>query len=177
MSEWLTTDWQALLMIAVTTVGIYIGVVVSIRMVGLRSLSKMSSFDFAMTVAIGSLVASTVLSKSTPLANGIFALFCILGLQWCVAKLRLRSESFEGWVDNCPMLLMDGETMLRDNMRKTRVTESDLIAKLREANVIQISEVYAVVLETTGDISVLHGKKDLELDDKLLQGVNRGEAG
>lgn len=47
--------------------------------------------------------------------------------------------------------------MLHDNMRKARVTESDLWSKLREANVLNLNQVRAVVFEATGDISVLHG--------------------
>jgi len=49
-----------------------------------------------------------------------------------------------------------------------------LYSKLREANVIQFSQVKAVVFEATGDISVLHvGDEDLELEDELLTGVKR----
>jgi uncharacterized membrane protein YcaP (DUF421 family) len=46
-----------------------------------------------------------------------------------------------------------------------------LIAKLWEANVLQLSEVHAAVLETTGDISVLHGREINRIDDILLKDV------
>ena len=55
-------------------------------------------------------------------------------------------------------------------MRARRVEEDDLIAKLREANVCDLSDVRAVVLETTGDITVLHGSR---LQERLLNGVQR----
>ena len=58
-----------------------------------------------------------------------------------------------------------------DALAKTRVARDDLIAKLREANVRSFKMVRAVVLETTGDISVLHGDT---LDDELLTGVGTG---
>ena len=63
--------------------------------------------------------------------------------------------------------MKNGE-ILEDNLKKCKVTISDLKAKLREANVIQISEVKAVVFESTGDISVLHGSEDKKVDDWLL---------
>ena len=68
------------------------------------------------------------------------------------------------------LLMRDGE-ILYENLHKTNMGEDDLIAKLREANVIDFDEVLAVVLESTGDVSVLHNNGDKKLMEKLLQGV------
>ena len=131
----------------------------------------MSSFDFAMTVAIGSIVASTVLSKSVTLMEGIVGLLVVYLLQIGAAYAR-RNDTVKKLMDNKPLLLMDGEKILYENLKKGRVAESDLKAKLREANVTQLSQVKAVVFETTGDISVLHGEDDHNLDDYLLADVS-----
>ena len=57
-------------------------------------------------------------------------------------------------------------------MAKARITENDLLGKLREANVLDFSQVDAAVAETTGDISVLHRERgDTPLSDNLLDGV------
>ena len=78
--------------------------------------------------------------------------------------------------DNEPIVLMAGDRILRDNLDKTRVTENDLWGKLREANVLDPSEVRAVVLETTGDISVLHGEAGGQaLHPCLLRGVREAD--
>jgi len=51
------------------------------------------------------------------------------------------------------------------------VTESDLRAKLHEANVFEPSQVFAVVFETTGDIAVLHTKDtEQELENWVVKG-------
>ena len=68
------------------------------------------------------------------------------------------------------MLMVDGK-ILYENLEKSNVGEEDLIAKLREANVIHFNEVLAVILESTGDMSVLHSSEKSELQDKLLLGV------
>jgi uncharacterized membrane protein YcaP (DUF421 family) len=75
-------------------------------------------------------------------------------------------------VDNEPMLLMKNTKIIEKNLARAKVTHSDLRAKLREANVTQINQVQAVVMESTGDIAVLHhDDPDHELDDVLLEGV------
>jgi len=176
MTEWITTSWTAVLMVVLSSIGIYASVILFTRLAGLRSFSKMSGFDFAMTVAIGSVVASSILTKDPPLLQAVVALGTIYALQIGVAQLRKNTQIAERFVDNEPLLLMVGTEMLRDNMRRVRVTENDLWAKLREANVIDLSEVHAVVFETTGDVSVLHGSPDgPDLDMELLTGVRDRE--
>ena len=176
MTEWITTSWTAVLMVVLSTIGIYASVILFTRLAGLRSFSKMSGFDFAMTVAIGSIVASSILTQNPPLLQAVVALAMVYALQIGVAQLRKNTRIAEYLVDNEPLLLMVGTEMLRDNMRKVRVTENDLWSKLREANVIDLSEVHAVVFETTGDVSVLHGSPDgPALDIELLTGVRDRE--
>ncbi|MDH7912382.1 YetF domain-containing protein [Winogradskyella sp. SYSU M77433] len=167
MKEWFTTNNITLSAIILTALGIYIALVLLTRLSGKRSFSKMSSFDFAITVAIGSILASTILSKSVVLQDGIIGLLILYIIQISVAYGR-RWETIRKLTDNKPTLLMKNGEILEDNLKKCKVTISDLKAKLREANVIQISEVKAVVFESTGDISVLHGSEDKKVDDWLL---------
>lgn len=173
MSELLQLNIPTTYRIILSALGIYIMVILFTRLAGKRSFSKMSSFDFAMTVAVGSVIASTILSPSVNLIDGIVGLASIYCLQISVAIGR-RLNFIKRIVDNTPLLLMDGKEILHDNLRKARVTESDLRSKLREANVASTEEVLAVVFESTGDISVLHkNHEDTQLDDWLLKGVNR----
>jgi uncharacterized membrane protein YcaP (DUF421 family) len=70
---------------------------------------------------------------------------------------------------------MDGPNYLEENLKKCHVTNADLRYKLCEANVTEISQVRAVVFETTGDISVLHSTDPtLVVESELLRGVKGG---
>lgn len=145
-------------------------VVVLTRLNGLRSFAKMAPHDFAATVAIGSMLAATALG-TVSLPTGIVSLAGIYASQR--AFQLWREHGGESLIDNSPLLLMAGDRVLWDNMALGGVTESDLRGKLREANVRRYQEVYAVILEGTGDISVLHGSgESTMLDPDLLEGVN-----
>ena len=109
--------WLALL----STAAIFLAIVGFTKLVGLRSFSKMSSFDFAMTVALGSTLASVGMGNSS-LAVGIAVLATLYGVQFTIARLRLRSERVEQAVDNTPLLLMAGDQLLSENLRSARVT-------------------------------------------------------
>ncbi|MCX7564969.1 DUF421 domain-containing protein [Sulfitobacter sp. F26169L] len=146
-------------------------VVFVVRVVGLRAFSKMTAFDFVVTVAIGSLLAGAGQASAwTGFLQAILSIAALLGVQYLVAMLRRRSGGFEDFVQNEPVLLMSDGAFHEKALGATRVTEGDVIAKLREANVLDMSQVRAVILETTGDISVLHGS---QLQEKLLEGVKR----
>lgn len=142
-----------------------------IRLIGLRSLSKMTNFDFVVTVASGSLLAGAVQASEWPaFIQTLAALAALFGLQFIIAKLRQQSESFEQAIQNGPIFLMWEGKFIDNALETSRVAKDDIIAKLREANVLDMGQVRAVVLETTGDISVLHGD---HLDDDLVDGIDR----
>ncbi|MDO6518731.1 DUF421 domain-containing protein [Zobellia uliginosa] len=172
MEEWFKFSWDAFIAIGLSAAGIYAAVIIMTRICGKRSFSKMSSFDFAMTVAVGSIIATTILSKSVSLADGIVGIVAVYLLQMGAALAR-RNDMVKKMMDNTPLLLMDGAIILEENLRKGRVAKSDLRAKLREANITELSEVKAVVFETTGDISVLHKEHQRPVEDFLLEDVQR----
>ncbi|WP_339715719.1 YetF domain-containing protein [uncultured Kriegella sp.] len=172
MEKLFETSWTTVMVISLTALGIYLAVILFTRICGKRSFSKMSSFDFAMTVAIGSIIATTVLSSSVKLIDGVVGLAAVYILQISTALAR-RNKFIQKVVDNSPLLLMDGEKILEHNLRKARVSQGDLRSKLREANVTQLSQIKAVVFEATGDISVLHEDSDQPLNLWLMKDVMR----
>lgn len=166
VETWLSTTGTEVWLVIVSSLAIYAAVIVAVRVNGLRSFSKMSSFDFAVTVATGSLIA-TVAATSTSLLNGLIALASIMGGQRLVASARRRLGAGR-LVDNTPIVLMAGDRLIEEHLDRTRITPDDLRARLRQANIHRWSDVRAVVLETTGDISVLQGEA---LEPSLLEGV------
>lgn len=163
----ITSTWSQVALVAVSSVAMLLGLVAYVRIAGLRSFSKMSAFDFAVTVAMGSLLATVAMSGSS-LLDGLTAASALLGAQVVLALLRSRL-GLGSLVDNEPLLLMVGPHMLEENLRRARVTPDDLRAKLREANVRSYDEVRCVVFETTGDVSVVHGEGPVDPD--LLRDV------
>ena len=138
---WLTTSWTALLLVLLSALAIYVSLVLLTRLAGLRSFSKLSSFDFAITVAIGTVIASTMLTQNPPLLQAVFVLTVLYGIQMSVAYLRQRYDWMGRLVDNKPLLLMDGPELIHENLRRAQVTEADIRAKLRQANVTDMNQV------------------------------------
>lgn len=158
IEKWITTDWEKIPWVLLSVVAVYGSILLYTRIVGLRSLSKMTAADFVMTVAVGSMFASTASLSSPSLLVGLTALAGLFIAQWALAWSRKKSKAVSKLVDNKPLLLMARGKILDHNLKRANVTRADLFGKLREANVLNYDEILAVVFETTGDISVLHSK-------------------
>ncbi|TWT73053.1 DUF421 domain-containing protein [Allorhodopirellula solitaria] len=172
IEKWITAASPDMAMVLLSSLVTYAAILLFTRLVGLRSFSKMSAADFAMTVAVGSLFASTISSANPTLVMGVLAIGCLYFGQWALAFLRSRISGVSKVVDNEPLLLMAGRHFLDDNLRKANVSRADVFGKLREANALNYDQVLAVIFETTGDISVLHSSNsDAELEPDFLRGV------
>lgn len=171
-SKWLEVSASDAFMVVLSATVVYASILLYTRIVGLRSFSKISASDFAMTVAVGSLFASSISKPRPSLGVTLIAFGCLYAGQWFLAFARTKFSTLVGFVENEPLLLMRDGEFLSENMAKSNVTRSDVIAKLREANVTKLEQARAVIFETTGDISVLHSEDpNSELDDILLEGV------
>ncbi|WP_425629045.1 DUF421 domain-containing protein [Cellulophaga lytica] len=173
MENWLFASGEIIGKVILSILAIFTIVIVITRISGLRTFAKMSSFDFASTIAIGSILASIVLNSSQSITKGAIALGGIILFQSVFSYCKRNFEWFNNLFTNKPMLLMDNGEFILNNLRKTNVDAKDVYAKLREANVKDKSEVLAVILESTGDISVLHRSKDVELSKDILTGVKK----
>lgn len=171
--SWITATYTELLMVTLSGLGIYVALLAFTRLVGLRSFSKMSSFDFAITVAFGSIIATTLVAKTPSLAVGAMGLAVLFGIQFIVSKTRNLTTAVERLVDNVPLLIMNRQQVLTDHLKQARITEEDLKAKLREAGITHRKQILAVVFETTGEVSVLKITDDI--DPWLFKGIRGAE--
>ncbi len=150
-----------------------IWVIVAVRIVGLRTFSKMTAFDFVVTLATGSLLASAAtVTDWTALVQAFSAIIALLAAQVVLARLRQGSRKFQLLIENDPIMLMYDGKILKGALKKTRVSESDVLNKLRGADIKDLSEVRSMVLESTGDISILSGPA--EVTDEIMQEVDCG---
>lgn len=150
-----TSTLDALLRILVTAACGYVGLVILLRVSGKRTLSKWNAFDFVVTIALGSLLATLVLSDRTSIAEGLLALAALVVLQLVVSFLSVRIPWFDRAVKAKPALLLYRGEVLHEALRRERVSEAELYGALRGYGLASLEEAEAVVLETDGSFTVL----------------------
>ncbi|NBD21282.1 DUF421 domain-containing protein [Aquabacterium fontiphilum] len=166
--------WLPLGRIVVLGALAYLALVAMLRVTGKRTLSKLNAFDLVVTVALGSTLATILLSKDVALLEGVTALALLIGLQWALTWLSVRSCRVSAWIKAEPRLLFVGGRFLDDAMRRERVTADEVRAVARQHGYRDLSRVAAVVLETDGSMSVIG--RSASPPQGALEGVQGGRA-
>ena len=135
----------------------YVFLVGSLRVSGKRTLAKLNAFDLVVTVAIGSTLATVLLSEKVALAEGVAALLLLIALQYLVTALSVRSRAFARAVRSEPSLLLRNGEPVPGALHKARVTREELETVLRSAGQPDPATVAAVILESDGSFSVIPG--------------------
>lgn len=159
-NEVLFGGWPPLARTVVVGVFGYVALVGLLRTSGKRTLSKFNAFDFVVTVAFGSTLATMLLSQQASLAQGALAFFVLLGMQFVMTWLSVRSERFQGLIKAQPTLLLHRGQILTDAMRRERVTREELLAAARSNGIASVGDVEAAVLETDGTITIVQSKPE-----------------
>ncbi|MDX2132986.1 MAG: DUF421 domain-containing protein [Planctomycetota bacterium] len=149
------TSTDSLLRILVVGACSYVALVLLIRVYGKRSLSQFNAFDLVVTVALGSTLATALLSRSTALADGVLAFVLLLSMQFVVTWLSVRVRAADRVVKSEPRLLCFRGRFLRDAMQDERITEDEVRTGVRSEGFGALRQVEAVVLESSGALSVV----------------------
>lgn len=152
-------SWFGVLRVVVVGGLAYAGLILVLRISGKRTLSKWNAFDFVVTIALGSTLATVLLSKDVKLAEGLTAFVLLVGLQFILTWIAVRSDNADRLFKSSPTLLLKRGEFIDAKMLATRVTESEVLAAVRASGVASLGDVEAVVLETDGSFSVVKSEQ------------------
>jgi uncharacterized membrane protein YcaP (DUF421 family) len=147
--------WWGIWRVVIVGVLSYFTLVLMVRISGKRTLSKMNAFDLIVTVALGSTLATIILSEDVAFAQGALALALLIAMQYSVAWLSVRSKSARKLFKSEPSLLFYRGDYVWESMRRERVTEEEVRSAIRSEGIAALGSVTAVVLETDGTFSVV----------------------
>ena len=155
ISSWFFFFFYELGRVVVVGVLAYIALIILLRMSGKRTLTKMNAFDLVITFALGSTLATILLSKDVTLIEGVTAFIVLISLQYGLSYCSVRSKKFRSLIKSQPTLLFyHGET-LEHAMKEQRISPDEISAALRAHGIAHLQDVEAVVLETDGSFSVI----------------------
>lgn len=159
MERFFFDGWQAPLRTVLVGTLAYVVLLVFLRVSGKRTLSKMNAFDFVVTVALGSTLATILLSKDVSLVQGASAFAVLIGLQFLVTWSSVRVRWVRKVVTGEPRMLLYRGEFLEPALKQARVTRDEVRAAVRSAGLSSLTGAVAVVLETDGKFSVVKGSE------------------
>lgn len=163
--------WGSLFRILVIGLLAYTTLVIFLRLSGNRTLSKMNAFDLIVTVALGSTLATVLLSKDVALADGAVAMGLLISLQFIITWTSVRFSWVRRLVTGEPLMLLYQGEYLPNSLSKARVTKAEVLSAIRGSGFSDVAAVQAVVLETDGSLSVV--KREADSRHSSLERVRR----
>ena len=144
-----------LLRVLIIAPAVYLWLVLVLRITGKRTLTQLNAFDFIVTVALGSVVASVIVTKSVAYVEGALALALLALLQLAAAWAAVRVDWVRRALTSEPTLLVRDGQLLPGALTGERISEPALRQAVRSAGLGGLDQVAAVVLETNGKLSVI----------------------
>jgi uncharacterized membrane protein YcaP (DUF421 family) len=148
-------SWSEIVRVLAMGVASYVVLVAVLRTSGKRTLAKLNAFDLVVTVALGSVLATALLSADVALTDAATAMVVLVAAQFVVAWTSVRSDTARQVVRSAPALLVSDGRLRPDELRRNRVSEGEVRQAVRSSGTGGLEDVAAVVLESDGTLSVI----------------------
>ena len=164
MEKILFESWESTFRTVVLTVLGYLVMVFLLRISGKRTLSKMNAFDFVVTIALGSCLASISLNKNITLVDGIVAFSLFIFMQFAFTFLSVKIKGFRSIIADKPVIVFYQGDFIEQEMKKQRLSREEVFNVCRLQGYSSLDEVSFIVLESTGDLSIIEDHKQGKID-------------
>lgn len=138
----------------IRTIALYLVLIAVVRLMGKRQIGEMEPAEFVVTMLVANLAAIPMQDGGIPLYSGLVPIITVLGVELILSGLCMRSVKFRRLLCGKPVILIENGTILRRNLRRTRVTLDELTEMLRQQNILRPETVQYAILETNGILSV-----------------------
>ncbi len=131
---------------------------VLLRLMGKRELGQLTPFELVVMIVLGDLIQQGVTHNDFSLTGALLAISTFALLAILMSWLTYLSPRAERLLDGEPrVIICDGE-LIKDNLRRDRMTQSEVESEMRLAGIAQMDQVAWAILEPQGKISFI--KKD-----------------
>ena len=144
-----------MLMVLYKTVMIYFIILLLIRIMGKREISRLSPFDLVVAIMIAELAVIPIEDKSITLWEGLLPIIVLVILEISMSIISLKSNFLRGLINGRPEIVVKDGQVIYHVLKKARYNINDLLLQLREKDIFSIDEVKLALLETNGNLSVL----------------------
>lgn len=135
---------------------VYLFVFLIFRILGKRSLSEITTFDFVLLLIISETTTNALIAEDFSLV-GCFIMVCTLVVaDQAFSILKEHSAWFRAFSEGAPLVIVDNGKPLRKRMEKAKVDEDDVLEAARLIHGLErMDQIKYAVLEKDGSISII----------------------
>ena len=141
--------------IILSTSGVYVFIIIALRLLGKTELAQLSITDLIFVLLISNAVQNSMVGSDTSLGGGLLAASVLFILNFIFKKLKYRFPFLKKVIEGEPIILIHKGIVSTENCRKSGITQDELLQAIREHGSHSIEEVDSLILEADGNISVV----------------------
>jgi len=149
-----------MLIVAGSTLCIYIYLAIFIRIFNRRQLSQLTALDLLIVILLGSSVETAMVNGSTLLRMGFVSATTLLVANKVITSVLARSKKLSRLFCSGPVLLVRNGIFIEDHLRSAGLSHEDVMEALREREQADLSKVRYAILEPDGEINVISSHVD-----------------
>ncbi len=161
----MSTIWQNLLQFGIPweekllrTVGVYIFLLLGLRLAGKRELGQFNPFDLIVLLLLSNTLQNAIIGNDNSLTGGLLGAAILLVLNYGVVRFLYRHPALERLIEGDPdVLVKDGEPIER-RLRRELITRDQLEAAARRQGIESLEKVSVCRLETGGALTFIERK-------------------
>ena len=144
-----------MLTIILRTITLYFLVVFSMRIMGKRQIGDMQPSDLVVTLLISEIAAIPIQDPANPLLVAVISIFVLVSLEIILSIIIMKSAFLNNLANGQSVIVIKNGQILQRQLKRLRVTVTDLVELLRAQGIFNINEVSFAILESNGSLSVL----------------------
>lgn len=135
---------------------VYAALLLLFRIMGKRSLSQATTFDFVLLLVVGEATQQALLGEDFSLTMAATVIATLIGLDRFADYIGYRFPKVDRILESVSVLLVDDGELMQDRMAKAHIDEEEILTFARQAHGVEsMDQVKYAVLEKDGGITIV----------------------
>ncbi len=141
--------------IVLRSIIMFIILFILVKILGKKQIKNLTLYDYILSITIGSITADAIISVDTPIYDGIIALIVFGFIGYFASLLSYHNHTMEEIIDGEPLVLFENNNFNYTNLEIAKLSVAKVLENCRLKGCFDINELECVILEPSGDISIL----------------------
>lgn len=148
-------DWNFLPEVITRTIIMLLVILISLRILGKRTVKQLSIFETAVIIGLGSAAGDPMFYKDAGILPAIIVFTMTIGLYKFIIYLIGKSKRFEDIMEGKPIYFIKNGAFSIENFSKESMGEDEFFSELRRQSVSQLGQIEDAIQESSGDMSII----------------------
>jgi uncharacterized membrane protein YcaP (DUF421 family) len=149
-------NWSFLLEAALRSFVMFTVILISLRVLGKRSITHLSVYELGVIIGLGSAAGDPMFYKDVGLLPGMIVFTVVISLYRLVTYILDRSSTLEKFLEGQPRYLIQDGQFIIENFKKEPIAHNEFFAQLRLHNVSHLGQIQQAIIEPNGNISLFY---------------------